>query len=348
MTTENKIYDLSQLLLDGLLEKQRRHKDGEGAALGNLRAGNSGMASDTGDIAGACHRRAHLRTLGIEVEHHTPDKLLMFELGIANEDIVVDKLEHSLPEGYVLMRESEIPTSWQTKNGTKVTGRPDIVIVQKYDTEKPGVVVNKPVLGIELKSVASVYTTNEVLFEGKPKIGHMIQAAHYMWQLGIPYRLNYKQYANQVAADWLTRKWPKPGQPLSEHIEYNDKGGVKYTKPFEITYELDFGPGGFLRYRREGTRGQDGSKGTSQPWHKTIIRSEDIERFFEVASRVSVDGLGRRPMTIDAFGKEKSYSDCVYCPLQATCDKVDKVRKAVNPLSYLQWLDEVREVTKVR
>lgn len=323
---------LSELLIQGLGNQQVAHKAHEVQVVGNLRAGNSGIATSDGDVAGQCHRRAHLRMLGIQVEEHSLDKLLMFELGIANEDIVYNKLQAALPLGYRILRESEIPTLWNTSKGVKVTGRPDLVILHG----------DKSVLGIELKSVASVYTTAEVLFEGKPKVGHLIQAAHYMWQLGISYRLNYKQYANQVVPQWLSGKWPKEGQPGSEHLAYNPKGDIKYTMPYEITYELEFGPGGFLRYRRE-----VGSAETSKPWVKTIIKVEDIRRFFEVSASLPEQGLGKRPMTIDAFGKEKSYSDCRYCPLEKICDKVDKVRKNSGniPLTYEQWLDEVRTIT---
>lgn len=328
-----RISNLTELLLSGLSEQQRRHKDKEVDALGRLRAGNSGIASPDGDVAGQCHRRAHLRMLGIEVEQHSQDKLLMFELGIANEDIVYNKLLASLPEGYTILRESEIATRWKTALGTSVTGRPDLVI-GKNDTSGTFI----PELGIELKSVASVYTTAEILFEGRPKISHLIQAAHYMWQLGVPYRLNYKQYGNQLAPDWLSRKWPKEGQPGSEYLAYNPKGEVKYTMPYEITYELRFGAGGRLEYRREGT--------DEQAWVRTIVQAEDIRRFFDTADQMASKGLGRRPITMDAFGKEKSYSDCIYCPLQATCDKVDKVRGKVKvPLTYEQWLEEVRVLT---
>lgn len=334
--------NLTQLLLQGQINQEVTKAEAEGGKLGNLRGGNSGIMSEQGDVAANCHRKAHVRALGITIEKHTPDKLLMFELGIANEDIVYNKLLAALPEGYTILRESEIPTVWQTKNGTKVTGRPDMVVGKYLIADGPlGLlpVLDKfiPEFGIELKSVASIYTTAEVLFQGQPKIGHLTQAAHYMWQLGIPYRLNYKQFANQVGPSWLTGKFPKQGQPGSEHISYNDKGEVKYVNPFEVTYELQWGKGGMLEYRLEGT---------DYAFTRTLISAKDIERFYEAASTIGETGdLGKRPMTIDSFGKEKSYSDCGYCPMISICNKVDKATKARPKISYDQWLSEVKELS---
>lgn len=344
-TTPGNPANLTQLLLQGQRNQEATKADAEGRKLGNLRGGNSGIMSEQGDVAASCHRKAHVRALGIQIEKHSPDKLLMFELGIANEDIVYNKLLAALPEGYTILRESEIPTVWKTKNGTKVTGRPDMVVGRAVDLSAPGIGLVLasgkkfvPDWGIELKSVASVYTTAEVLFQGQPKVGHLTQAAHYMWQLGIPYRLNYKQFANQVGPSWLTGKFPKQGQPGSEHISYNDKGEVKYVNPFEVTYELQWGKGGMLEYRLEGT---------DYTFTRTLISAADIERFYEAASIIGETGdLGKRPMTIDAHGKEKSYSDCHYCPLKSICDKVDKSTKARPKIEYSQWLEEVRTLSK--
>lgn len=323
---------LTELLRLGQANQEATKATAEIAKVGNLRGGNSGIMSEGGDVAASCHRKAHVRALGITIEVHDPEKLLMFELGIANEDIVYNKLLAALSKGQVIRRESEIPTVWKTKNGTKVTGRPDMVIGKLDDTGS-----FLPDWGIELKSVASIYTTAEVLFEGKPKIGHLTQAAHYMWQLGVPYRLNYKQFANQVGPSWLTGKFPKQGQPGSEHISYNDKGEVKYVNPFEVTYELQWGQGGKLEYRMEDS---------GYNWTRTLISAKDIERFYESASTMAETGdLGRRPMTIDSMGKEKSYSDCHYCPMISICNKVDKATKARPKISYDQWLSEVRELS---
>lgn len=327
--------NLTELLALGQENQERVKQEAELGKLGNLRGGNSGIMSEAGDVAANCHRRAHVRSLGIEIERHTSDKLLMFELGIANEDIFFNKLKAGLGPEYTILRESEIPTIWQTKNGTKVTGRPDGVV---FSLVRGTGELGKALFGIELKSVASIYTTSEILFEGKPKIGHLTQAAHYMWQLGIPYRLNYKQFANQVGPSWLTNKFPREGQPGSEHISYNDRGEIKYVNPFEITYELQFGTGGMLEYRRELPNSN---------WTRTLISAKDIERFYEATSRIAETGdLGKRPMTIDAFGKEKSYSDCNYCPLKFICDGVDKPTRARPRKDYKTWLSEVMEYSE--
>lgn len=325
---------------------RQRHKAGDAEKLGNLRAGNSGIMSEQGDVAGSCHRVAHLRALGIDLEEPEDSKLIMFQMGTANEDVVYNDLVQTAGPDEVILRETEIPTFWLTKNGTKVTGRPDMVICSMQSPlsvpvgirtcKVPGRsdVVAVPSWGVELKSIASVWTTREVLFDGAPKMAHLIQASHYAWQLGVPFRLMYKQYVNQVVPQWAQRMFPKDGKPGSEYIEYNDKGEIKNIRPFEIVYELEVTKNGMVRYRRE-----DGSS----PWIVTLIRPTDIERFYEAASLIGETGdLGKRPLTIDSQGKEKSYSNCNYCPLKKVCDKVDKTSKTRPAISYDQWLTEVR------
>ena len=300
-----------------------------------------------------------LPTSGLSVDLEEPEdsKLIMFQMGTANEDVVYNDLVQTAAEDEVILREHQIPTLWKTANGTKVTGRPDMVICKLVGspTEKSipvpqelwgsriGPLYCEPHWGIELKSIASVWTTREVLFDGAPKLAHLIQASHYAWQLGVPFRLMYKQYVNQVVPQWAQRMFPRQGKPGSEHIEYNDKGEIKNINPFEIVYELEVTKSGAVRYRREAEAG-----GKPGPWTTTLVKQADIERFYETSSKIAPTGdLGRRPLTIDSQGKEKSYSNCNYCPLKSTCDKVDKPTKARPKIDYEQWLSEVRNVVEI-
>src|SRR5262245_49182448 len=100
----------------------------EEAKRGNLRAGNTGIMSPEGQIAGGCHRVSHLRQLGIEIDSPDAGSLLMFELGYANEDRIYSDLQKTLQSGELIRREDEIPINWTTSNGTAVSGRPDLVI----------------------------------------------------------------------------------------------------------------------------------------------------------------------------------------------------------------------------
>lgn len=332
------ITNLGQRLRRGRELAREKHKEGDTKKLGNLRAGNSGIMSHDGDIAGSCHRLAHLRQLGVEVEEPSDSKLIMFQMGIANEDVVYADLLHTAAPDEVILREEEIPIEWFTGNKTKVTGRPDMVVCRKIPvaetepnarlvpTEREGLVT--PVFGVEIKSVASIWTTREVLFNGEPKLENLVQAAHYSWQVGVPFRLMYKQYSNQVAPSWAQKFFPKQGMPLSEHIEYNDKGDVKNINPYEIVYELQFSDKGILEYRVEASNSK---------WIKTIVSKSDIENYYEFISKMPVTkDLGGRPLTLSPTGKEKSFDKCGYCALQTVCDKTEKK-------GYDKWLHAVRK-----
>ncbi len=325
--------DLAGRLIDGRKLARKEHVEGEVAKLGNLRAGNSGMMSATGDFAGACPRVAHLRQLGIEVDPPDDSKVIMFQLGTANEDVVYADLLKTKAEDEVILREEEIPIEWFTSNGTRVTGRPDMVVCHV-----PPAMDGKriPIFGVEIKSIASVWTTRDVLGEQQPKLPHLIQAGHYAAKLGIPFRLLYKQYAIQEipgwkggggSPGWSQKLFPKKGEPGSESIDY-EKGRIQ---PFELVYEIEFDSSSEkrLRYRRESPNG-------AGEWTRTLVTLGDIERFYEHVSKMSETGdLGRRPLTIDALGKEKNYSNCSYCPLLETCDKTEKQ-------GYTKWLEAVR------
>jgi hypothetical protein len=322
---------LKERLQKGRQLARAKHVAEEKTKLGNLRAGNSGAMSPEGEVVGACHRRAHLRQLGIEVEEPTDSNLLMFQMGTANEDLVYNDLMQTKSENEIILRETEIPVRWLTSNGTKVTGRPDMVICERGEDG-----VTRPKFGIELKSIASVWTTKDVLFDNTPKTEHLIQASHYAWKLGVPFLLMYKQYTNQVVPSWAGKMFPRRGEANSEHVEYNDKGDVKYIKPFEIVYQVEADKNGRIKYRRET---EDGSV----EWVRTLVRVDDIQRFYEFVSTMpETKDLGPRPLALTPTGDKKNYSPCTYCPLKATCDKSEA--KGYNP-----WLEAVQqEVEKIR
>lgn len=332
--------------------EREKHLEGESAKMGTLRAGATGIRATNGDIAGACHRKAHLRSLGIELDAPTEDKIIMFELGYANEDVIFADLISTASSEEIILREEEIPISWQTRNGTKVTGRPDMVICQKHmpmegmsEEEREKYSNNKrnlvPILGLELKSVHSMWTIRDLLFEKGPKLENIAQAAHYMWKLDIPYKLIYKSYSNlgQSVSDWAARLFPKQGEPGSEYLEYNEKGGMKQIKQFEIVFDLRIDKNGRIQFRREPSH-LDSSTNQNGSWQNTIVTIQDIEAYYEFVSKIAETGnLGPRPLTTDSQGNKKNWNMCdsKYCPLSATCDKYEK--------SYTAWLAEVRKIT---
>lgn len=333
--------NIGQRLAEGRQLLRAEYKQQDAAKLGVLRAGNSGIMSVDGEVAGSCHRVAHLRQLGLELDPPDDKSLIMFQVGTSNEDIVYEDLRQTKSAGEIILREEEVPIEWVTSNGTKVTGRPDMVICRQElrdgsDGEIPGT-YNVPLLCLELKSVASVWTTRTVLIEGEPKLAHLAQVAHYMWKLGTPGRLVYKQYALQAMPDFAHRFFPRKGQPGSEYLEYGRDNKPKAVRPFEIVYELEFDADFRLRFRREGSEAD---------WQTTIVSTADINRFYEYVSTMAGDSvLGQRPLTLGWDGEPKRYSNCGYCPLEATCDAVEKLDVGDQ---YVAWLSEARKLIASR
>lgn len=304
--------NLTQLFWSGIADDREKHTAGEVAKLGNLRAGDSGGMTRGGDVIGGCHRRAYLRSvLGIEAEIPDAESLLMFEIGKANELVWVDKLKRSWPG--LIKQEEEIPIKWTTTSGVNVTGRPDIVLCKADGT---------PMLGIEHKAICSLWTARDVSFELTPKLKHLMQAAHYAWQLNVPYRLVYTQYVNYaIPGDWAAKMFP-PSNPL---VEVNDKGAPKHVRPHVTIYEIGFDATGLIQYRLE----------SAPVWTKTRWSVSDIERYYEFVSAMKErKALGPRPTPVKADGKKAGYSDCSYCPLSDVCDKHEN--------NWEKWHDEVK------
>lgn len=336
--------DIGARLRDGRQIARANYKQADVAKLGILRAGNTGIMSADGQFAGSCPRVTHLRQLGIEVDIPDDPTLIMFQVGTANEDIVYNDLIQTAQSNEVILREEEIPIEWFTTNGTKVTGRPDMVICEReqgppagewggwYPISKKGlgtIGAAKPVLMLELKSVASIWTARKVFFDLQPKVANLAQAGHYMWKLGVPGRLMYKQYAIQAVSEEAARYLPYKGAPRSEFIEYDDSTHKPRTvRPFEITYELEFSTLGVLRYRPEG----------SHVWVDSCVTSQDIERYYEFVSKMEQSGdLGDRPLAVKPNGDEYSYKLCKYCKLWDIC----KTRKK---LAYADFIAQAKQM----
>jgi hypothetical protein len=321
------VESLSLALHHGRESLRQAHIAKDKEKINTLRAGNSGILTAEGEFAGCCPHVAHLRQLGIESEVPTADKLIMFQMGIESENAVFQDLEANLSADQKLLREDETGIEWFTSNGTRVTGRPDGVVYKAKSGSDAVPAELEPYYGIELKTVASFWTTREVLFEQEPKLTALIQATHYAWKLGIPYKLSYKNYVNQTFPSWATKFVPKQGQPGSEHISYNDKGEPKNVNPFEIVYECDIDEHGFMWYRLESDRNS---------WVKSIVNTKDIERFYEFVSRIQeTKKLGDKLTTIGCTGKKKSYSHCdLYCPIHKHFSEFEN--------DYDKWISEIR------
>lgn len=317
--------NLTSMFWAGMNDDRHQHMEKEVAKVGNLRAGDSGAMTKGGDIVGGCHRKAFVRSMiGIEADPPTADRLIMFEVGKANELIWLDKLKRIWPG--TIKQEEEIPIGWETSNGVAVTGRPDTVLCNAE---------GKPVLGIEHKAICSVWTAREVSFETTPQMKHLLQAAHYSWQLDVPYRLVYTQYTDFTMPEWSKKFFPV-GHPLTEA---NEKGEVKKVLPHTTIYEIGFTKDGTIRYRLESPVGyhpDSGTVPTPGPWTETVVGRADVERYYEfIAAMKDRKALGPRPAPLKPSGKNKGYSDCDYCPLIEVCNKYEN--------NWEKWHDEVKK-----
>lgn len=335
------LLSMTDLLRKGRVMDREEYEKQAAGKLGTLRAGNSGIMSETGDIAAACHRKTLLRSLGVEIDPPDDSKQIMFQLGYASEDLFVTDIQKTLPPGHVILREADIPINWQTQNGITVTGRPDIVICRnEVITDRNSILEGmetpktEPVLGVELKSVHSVWTARDVLFAEQPKLANIAQAAHYMWKLGIPYKLIYKSYSQLgQGMSWSPRMaalFPKAGEKYSEFLDYNDKDIPLQVKQFEIVYDLELDKQGRVKYKLE----------TSDKWEHSLVTTGDIERYYEFISKMQSSGdLGPRPMNIDTQGNKTSFDQCEarYCPLSETCDKYES-------RGFVKWLAAVHKL----
>ncbi len=346
-----------QLFKDGQAIKLKNEREVDTAKAGNLRGGNSSLMLPDGKIVGGCINLTYLRFKGIPNQETTPEDDLMFDAGRRNEDHWYDVLSQSW-DGKIL-RETEIPTNWKTSDGTSVTGRPDIVLADKD---------GKLVTGIELKLVSSLWTARDVKFQGKPKLSHLIQAAHYSWQLGVPFELWYTCRADfAVTGDWAKNIFPKAGEPGSEFCEYayykegaiNPKtkkpvkhkidheeymlGQAKGEKvscdilkitPFIQGYQLDIHEGK-VYYR-------DACNEDSQ-WQETIIKIDDLVRYYEQVTKMEKDNkLMPEPLIMDSKGEKANYTARQYCHLKELCCgkcKIDKLDL---------WVDKVLSKNTVK
>lgn len=309
-----------QPIIDAALQlKEAEHDAGEELKAGNYRAGSTGLWID-GQFYGKCARKLLLRSKNIQVETIPSDKKIMFSGGLMNETVWVEDLR--LGSDYNLKMEEEIPTEWYTHtSGTRVTGRPDIVLCDPK--------TDKPLLGLELKMAASAWTARDVI-QGNPKFDHLTQAAHYMWQLNIPFKLIYTSYVNYPIAGWMSKVFPKYEELGYEYIEYKEDKGRKVpknVKPFKIVYDLKWSKEGNLMFKRE----------KDLTFTRSFITLQGIKDYFEELDKTQqMKKLPLKPKTVNHLGEEANWSICSYCPLDSVCKSSES-----NELD--TWLQEINQ-----
>lgn len=316
----------------GLAANATQRSIDEGAKIGTLRAGNSGCLVDVDNeptVLGKCGRLTHLRSLGWD-EATEDQRQLMFGAGYDNEDEWLGTLSRGY--GGTIRREGEIPIRWTTSSGVVVTGRPDIVMGQELQRGAPSSepkVEFTPELGLELKLVSSIWTAYDVHYKLVPKTPHLVQAAHYMWQLGVPYKLLYTS-----RVDWHPPRFPAvQNKILSAGYDIKTKDGPRGAEvvkifPFFREYELELRDGRLYYY----------TQGLTAPV-ETYITIEGIQAYYEwVAQLGPQNPLGPRPSAQTAVGAAMSYHPCDFCPLAEVCDTYEG--------DYSLWLDFAKTILK--
>ena len=315
---------------DDLQQAEAKKKE-EKTKAGQLRAGNSGIFLEDGNMAGACPRKAYLRLNGIDIEP-SDDRFIMFEFGRENETIIIDKLKRQIGNTFDVTGDDVNSFSWKLPSGRTVSGRPDVVISSKNGTA---------LATLELKMVASLWTARDVVFNNSPKLAHIIQASHAMIKLGCPAKLVYIQPVDFQTPMWANtvEQFPQPGEPFSELIEYTEKevsGGRGQAKkkvmmpkkvvPSRTVYDLEVDITGCIKYRREESK---------EAWTVTPVSQESIEAFYRFIDEMPSVGLGPRPLSLKACGDFENYTQCQYCELAGICDRLEKQDQA--------WLDECKQ-----
>lgn len=271
--------------------------------LGHLRGGDAGAIVGT-EAYGKCGRLSMMRADGVEfpVDNDTREQ---FAGGFKNEDIVAEWLlagDPSLP----LKRESDWPTEWATDNGTPVSGRPDIVLMNEAGTAATTL--------IELKSVVSMWSALSKHYDLKPDSGNIIQAAQYSMALGkIPMWLLYSnrsQFHLSTAPKWLQAKF-LPGPVYN--VEYKDDGTPLKIGAFNRVYDLTWGADGHVYYHTEGL---------DRPV-KTEVTEAAIRAYYNsVAEHRAAGTLPARPST-KAIDGTKGFLACDYCEAKDVCDNYE-------------------------
>lgn len=341
-------YKLFQAALKARASKRAAEETAKEPA---FRAGNSGAQVDDKAYVGSCKRRSLLRFLNVEVSDADDARQLMFEAGVANEDTWVSVLKDAGIEDERILCEEQIPIKWKLSTGDLVTGRPDVVVGTMIDTvidEETAESMNgngipqifpgstyplwTPEKVYELKLASSLWTGKTVLLEGKPKDTHVVQAAHYAWQLGTPHaELLYLSRADYAIGPSYTGMFMKHIKPEHEpYVVYREDGALLKLSPFLVSYELDWHTDGRLLYR------QVLMDGTAGDYVKTVISKDGIRAYYEdIAASYKIGKLPARPTGTTVTGTRADYKECKYCPLASVCDKSEK--RGLEP-----WLADVR------
>lgn len=311
---------LSDVLMKGHINLSNQHDEKEKGLAPTYRAGSSGVLTPEGTVHGNCHRLTMLRYQGVQAPVE-PETHLMFGMGRANEDLVIEALEAA----EVSCRKGEdAEGKLEFEGGIVVTGTPDIMLLDDDGKVKEI---------LELKNMSSIYTARSVTGDGKPKSAHLIQAATYSLMFKVPVKI---LYVNRMAWHILYNKYISASMvdhPTVTHQEKKDGTRIPFKiNPHYTVYECRWnGDTGELEYSKEGL----------DDWVPTAVSEESIKAYYTaVNAMTNAKHLGPRPSDLSVDGN-KEYKACDYCALKDVCNEYED--------DYQRWNDEARaEVRRLR
>ncbi len=257
---------------------------------GVLRGGTTGCVLPTGEVAGQCHRKALIRYLGLQKDAGSS---AWFDMGYANEFLWEDKIKKAWPG--IVRVESDYPIAWEV-DGIQITGRPDMVLCD---------LDGKPVAGVELKAMGAINSAAGVFYKNQPKVEHLLQAAHYSSQVGVPFYLVYTCFV-------------KGPLPYYAQKEYN----AKELNPFIKEFKVELNSVGYIQYTTEEGR-----------VFTTKYSFDGIKDFYRLVSSMAEEkDLYLRYKGMDVEGKRMPYNVCTYCEYKSMCDSYEG--------NFDRWVDE--------
>ena len=221
MSNKLKVYNMFRAGFE-ILRDKREEKDKK--SIGTLRGGSLVALTEDGKFIGD-PRTALIRYLGLQ-ERVTYDQNLLFQAGLANEDLIHEYLD-ALGTEYKC--EEQIPVKITTPKGRTVTGRPDAML---FTDGEPDVL-------LEYKGIFGATSAIKNFFGGKrtPKDINILQCAFYAKYHGVDGLLIYTNRSHHKQNISPTRQ--KDIKDINHRaIQKNSKGYITGVKPYQSFYDI--------------------------------------------------------------------------------------------------------------
>lgn len=283
---------LEKILQEGEHKLSEEHKSDPGV----LHAGNTGIVTNDGDVLGECARITLARYLGYDEPKNDYSKFY-FQGGHANEWNVFNLAKKGW-KGTIL-NEEEVPTAWSVR-GVTVGGRPDGVFYSSSGNKE---------FGVELKCVCSAYRA-KLVEARKPDSSHLCQAAHYSWQLKIPFIILYSSYSSYYSI--------KPGR-VSFYCDWDDHGYFYFINPdTKKKVSTVITSDGIVRY------------------YNLVLLQKEMKELAPMFCTISTGPKGGSVETIQpVYEGGEDFPKCRTCAFRPACSKFKE---------YDTWIDAVKTI----